>query len=337
MLSPVKMALCSSKQGCVTPLRKCHSTADPSALLDATGSMKRRAIFEVQTEILKVMTNELLDRGFTWILPVMLAKSTDPLWPDSSAGVEKKIEVDIYGQKVTAMQSMMIQKRVLASLGPERFFILSPNIRIERRERAKTGWHLYEFTQLEVEIAHGNVKEVFKLYEDLVTRSMITVGERLQRPLRLLGRDIRVPETPFRVYKRRELQEKYGKNWEERASEKLANPIWVTDLPREFYDYEDETARVWRNFDLVLPDGYGEVISGGEREYEYARILEKLERDGLKRGEYELLLRLAKDGRLKPSAGAGLGIERFVGYVCGVEHIAEVQPFPRVPGIVPEV
>jgi len=299
--------------------------------------MKRRAIFEVQTEILKVMTSELLERGFTWILPVILAKSTDPLWPDSSAGVEKKIEVDIYGQKVRTMQSMMIQKRVLASLGPERFFILSPNIRIERRERAKTGWHLYEFTQLEVEIAHGNMKEIFKLFEDLVTSSMITIRERLQKPLRTLERDIGVPETPFRVYKRRELLEKYGKNWEERTSEELANPIWVTDLPREFYDYEDEKAGVWRNFDLVLPGGYGEVVSGGEREYEYARILEKLERDGLKRGEYELLLRLAKDGRLKPSAGAGLGIERFVGYVCGVEHIAEVQPFPRVPGMVPEV
>jgi len=101
----------------------------------------------------------------------------------------------------------------------------------------------------------------------------------------------------------------------------LRNPIWVT----------------WRNFDLVLPEGYGEVISGAEREYEYMKILKKLERDGLRKEKYEPLLRLAKDGRLKPSAGAGLGIERFVGYACGVKHVAEVQPFPRVPGMVPEL
>ena len=65
--------------------------------------------------------------------------------------------------------------------------------------------------------------------------------------------------------------------------------------------------------------------------------MEKLERDSLKPEQYELLLSLAKDGRLKPSAGAGLGIERFVAYVCGVDHVAEVQPFPRIPGKVPEL
>ena len=62
-----------------------------------------------------------------------------------------------------------------------------------------------------------------------------------------------------------------------------------------------------------------------------------MERDGIRKEEYGLLLELAAQGRLKPSAGAGLGIERFVGYLCGVRHVAEAQPFPRVPGIVPEL
>jgi asparaginyl-tRNA synthetase len=62
-----------------------------------------------------------------------------------------------------------------------------------------------------------------------------------------------------------------------------------------------------------------------------------MDRDGLNRDDYGLLLRLAKDRRLKPSAGAGLGIERFISYISGTNHVAEVQPFPRIPGTVPEL
>ncbi len=65
--------------------------------------------------------------------------------------------------------------------------------------------------------------------------------------------------------------------------------------------------------------------------------MKKINRDGLKEEDFQLLLRLAEEKRLKPSAGAGLGIERFIAYVCGVQHVAKVQPFPRIPGIVPDL
>ncbi len=312
------------------------TAVDPSKLIEGLGNERKKAVFEIQTEILATTTRRLIERGFGWILPVMLSKSTDPLWPDPGASIEKKIELEIYGENVRTMQSMIVHKLVLASLGPERFFILSPNIRIEKRERAKTGWHLYEFTQLEIEIARGKMEDVFMTFEDLIKTSIAAVKGRFQNDI-LAERDLRVPETPFKVYRRRELEEKYGKDWEKTVSEKVVDPVWVTDLPREFYDYEDEKTGTWRNYDLFLPEGYGEVISGAEREYEYEKILRKLERDGVKKQDYEFLLGLAKDGRLKPSAGAGLGIERFVAYVCGVNNVAEVQPFPRIPGMVPEL
>ena len=310
---------------------------DPSRLIGELESDERKAVFEVQTEILQVMTGRLMEMGFKWTLPVMLAKCTDPLWPDPAASIEKRIEVEIYGEKVKTMQSMTIHKLVLASLGPERFFILSPNIRIESRERAKTGWHLYEFTQLEVEMAHAKIEDVFRVFEDLIKNSVIAIKDRLRKLSLIAERDLRVPETPFRIRPRRELEEQYGKSWEETISEKIVDPIWVTDLPREFYDYEDEKTGTWRNFDLILPDGYGEVISGAEREYEYAKILKKLERDGVRKEDFGFLLSLAKNGRLKSSAGAGLGIERFVAYISGIRHVAKVQPFPRIPGMVPEM
>ena len=87
----------------------------------------------------------------------------------------------------------------------------------------------------------------------------------------------------------------------------------------------------------ILPDGYGELISGSEREYDFKKIEKKLEKDRLDKKDYQLFLKLAKEGRLKPSAGAGLGIERFIAYICGVKHVADVQPFPRIPGIVTDL
>jgi len=300
-------------------------------------SGRKMAILRIQTEVLRVMVERLLEKGFYWILPVILSKSTDPLWPDPEFSIEKKIEVEIYGEKVSAMQSMIVHKRVLVSLGPEKIFILSPNIRIEKRDRAATGRHLYEFTQFEVEVAHAKMQDIFRIYEELITESIKHVRKHLSRELEGLGRELRIPRTPFKVYKMSELEEKYGTSWQDEVSRVIEDPIWVTGIPRQFYDYEDLETGEWRNYDLILPEGYGEVISGAEREYEYEKLVKKLERDGLDKSSYKILLDLAREGLLKPSAGAGLGIERFIAYIVGARHVAEDQPFPRIPGIVPEI
>ena len=87
---------------------------------------------------------------------------------------------------------------------------------------------------------------------------------------------------------------------------------------------------------MFLPQ-FGEVLSGAKREWEYKKYSTKIERDQVKKENYALLLKLAKEGKTKPSAGAGIGIERLVGWATGVRHIAETQPFPRVPGTVNEL
>ena len=305
---------------------------DASKMIHDLDSAEKRTILHVQTKALSAMTSELVRNGFEWILPVTLSKSTDPLWPDPGASIEKRVEFEIYGENVRTMQSMIVHKLVLASLGREKFFIISPNIRIETGKRAETGWHLYEFTQLETEISGGKAEDIYRVYEKLITAAIRAVRDDVSE---LRDTELRVPETPFEVYSRKQLQEKYGMEWEQIAPEKASDPFWLTDIPREFYDYQDEASGEWRNYDLFLPEGYGEVISGAEREYEYSKIIKKIERDGVKKEDYDFLLNLAKDGKLKPSAGAGLGLERFVAYLCGVNHVAEVQPFPRIPGIVP--
>jgi len=305
---------------------------DPLRMIHDLDSSRKRAILRVQTKALSAMTSELLSLGFEWVLPVTVTKSTAPLWPDPGASIEKRVEFEIYGEKVRTMQSMIIHKLVLASLGPEKFFIISPNIRIENRRRSHTGSHLYEFTQLETEISGGKMQDVFRVYESIIRAAVKAVRDETSK---LRETELDLPDAPFEVRSRQDLEGEYGKDWEKIASEKAVAPFWLTNIPREFYDYQDPANGIWLNYDLFLPEGYGEVISGAEREYEYRKIVSKLQRDELKKEDYSFLLELAQNGKLKPSAGAGLGLERFVAYLCGARHVAEVQPFPRIPGIVP--
>ena len=145
-----------------------------------------------------------------------------------------------------------------------------------------------------------------------------------------------MPDRPFRVYDREELEARYGREWELYFPMSLNEPAWVVNIPREFYDYEDPETGRWDNYDLYLP-GFGEVLSGARREWEYEKIVAKMERDGVRKDNYRVLLRLAREGRLKPSAGAGIGMERLVAWITGARHVAETQPFPRVPGVVYEL
>jgi asparaginyl-tRNA synthetase len=103
-----------------------------------------------------------------------------------------------------------------------------------------------------------------------------------------------------------------------------------------FYDFEDFESGTWDNYDLILPK-YGEVLSGSRREWSYEKIVKKMERDGVKKENFKVLLSLAKKGKIHPSAGAGIGMERLVGWIAGTRHIGEVQPFPKIPGTVYEL
>ena len=287
------------------------------------------------TYTLRSLTNKFVDSGFQWLLPVALSQSTDPLWPDPGASIEKRIEVDIYGKTVRTTASMIIHKLVASSLAYPKLFILSPNIRIEKGERARTGKHIYEFTQLDFEARDATSKEIFALVEDALVGLVTSIKRDMKDDLTSLCRcdTLKVPKKPFKIYERTELEAKYGNDWENGISDEISEPVWVTNIPREFYDYEDFKTGKWDNYDLFLPQ-YGEVLSGAKREWEYKKILTKIDRDQIKKENYALILKLAKEGKLKPTAGGGIGMERLVGWITGAKHIAETQPFPRVPGIV---
>lgn len=299
---------------------------------------RKACIGRIMTYTLRNLTSQFVDKGFQWLLPVALSQSTDPLWPDPGASIEKRIEVDIYGKTVRTTASMIIHKLIAASLAYPKLFILSPNIRIEKAERAYTGKHIYEFTQLDFEVREASSKDVMNIVEEVICNLLTKLKCDMKDELTALCRydTITLPKRPFKVYDREELEKKYGSGWEEVVSKEINDPVWVTNIPREFYDFEDFKTGKWDNYDLFMPQ-FGEILSGAKREWEYEKILKKIERDNVNKSNYRLVLKLAKEEKLKPTAGGGIGIERLVAWISGVKHIAETQPFPRVPGTVHEL
>ena len=281
---------------------------------------------EVQTKVIDYMTGFFVEKGFKWLLPVMLSSITDPLWPDPAASKMRAPEIEAYGSKLKLMHSMILHKQFAVSMGLDKIFILSPNIRLEEKDR-DDGRHAYEFTQLDFEIAHASMDDVMGLIEELIVGLFKEAKswEEIDRPLPKAKRS-------FKRFTLEEIKEEFGD--EDEASKVMEEPFWITDISREFYDREDpERPGHFRNYDLILPEGYGEVSSGGEREWQYEVIIRKLKEGGLSLEAFKPYLEVAKAGLLKPTAGAGIGVERLVRYMVGAKHIAEVQPFPRIPGV----
>ncbi|ASJ14631.1 asparagine synthetase A [Thermococcus radiotolerans] len=287
---------------------------------------KIEPVMEVQTRVIDYMTRYMVGEGFKWMLPVMLSSITDPLWPDPAAEEAlRPPEVEVYGSRLRLTHSMILHKQMAVAMGIDKLFILSPNVRLEGRS-ADDGRHAYEFTQLDFEIAHASMDDVMSLIEGLISG--------LFKEARSWGLEREVPRVkpPFKRFTLEEIKEEFGD--EDEASKVMKEPFWVTDIKREFYDREDpERPGHFRNYDLYLPEGYGEVSSGGEREWEYEVIVRKMRSAGISLEAFRPYLEVAKAGLLKPSAGAGIGVERLIRYMVGAKHIAEVQPFPRIPGV----
>lgn len=332
----------SKKQGAQTSLTtQLQSPFDLPKPLDEVSEIeaeRKRCIGKVTTHVLKYLSNEFVANGFEWLLPVVFSQSTDPLWPDQDASIEKRLEIEIYDKTVRPTASMIVHKLVACSLAHSKLFTLSPNIRIEKRERGITGVHAYEFTQLDFEARDATSEDIRTLVETAVCGLIGSLKKGMSDELFHLGtnRCSDVPSSPFRVYDKSELEAEYGDMWASQLAFDIEEPVWVTNIPREFYDFEDFQSGKWDNYDLFLPK-YGEVLSGARREFEYDKIVSKMEKSGVRKENYNVLLRLAKEGRLKPSAGAGIGLERLVSWIVDAKHVGEVQLFPRIPGRIYEL
>jgi len=154
--------------------------------------------------------------------------------------------------------------------------------------------------------------------------------------LKTIKRELPSFEPPFKRITYEQAVKTYGQNFELKLSEELSEPAWLVDFPleeREFYDRQDETRPgTLVDMDLIYPGGFGEALSGGEREYELEKIKSRIRLKGIDLESYDLYLKLAGRG-LYPSAGFGFGLERLTRFVCGFQDIAEVRLFAKKPGV----
>ena len=290
---------------------------------------RKEAILKVGSQVIGACREFLAGEGFVELLPVIVAPLTDPLRHHTDRAV-----IEAYGGRWHLTRSMIFHKQFAVSVC-ERIFSFSPNIRIEPPDWGKTGRHLWEFVQLDLEVRGASREEVMDLGERLLVYVLERVKDSCSEELSSLERELGIPERPFPRITYTEARERYGEDFEEALSREVEGPIWLIDFPidvREFYDREDpERPGILLDMDLIYPEGYGEALSGGEREHLPERIRERIRVQGLDPEQYRGLLALAERG-LPPSAGFGIGIERLVRYICGLEHVAEARLFPRVPG-----
>lgn len=263
------------------------------------------------------------------------------------------MDVDFYGHKYKLMTSAILYKQASLLAFPK-IFCIAPNVRLEPLETANTSRHLAEFHQIDVEMAYASRDQITAVLEELVRHIVARVVTDLPAEFAALGRDTSVFGALLdQAFGRRTHAEAVAEliglghpqnpdaeiDWEGEAllSARSAQPFFVTDYPkgsRGFYDRESaQDPGVLRNFDLLAPEGYGELCSGSEREYDYARIVTRMRETGENPAKYGWYLKLVREG-IPASAGFGIGVERFTRYLAGLDGAWQANAFPKLPGVV---
>ncbi len=304
---------------------------------------KAQRVLRVQAALGTAIREYLNGRGFTELLPPIIGPVSDP-------GIRgaKQATINFYGREYKVMSSAILYKQMMAaSLG--RIYFFSPNVRLEPLETATTGRHLVEFVQVDVEEAGANYHEAMARAEALLAHVGEYANERLASDLTAFHRTLNGGTRPFRrltydealkILASRGREVPYGIEipWEheEYLSSTFAEPFFIYDYPRGsrgFYDREHpDRPGVLRDFDLLYPEGYGEAVSGAEREHEYAKVVARLRETGENPSKYEWYLDMLREG-IPPSSGFGIGVERLTRYVCGLRAIWQARPYPKLAGV----
>jgi len=300
---------------------------------------KRKAIFKVQSEVMRCARKFLEAEGFLEVLSPVFESFTD-----TGIGDAEFFEIDYYGKRYKLMSALTIHKPILVTqLGD--MFSFTPCSRKEPAEVRPVKRHLSQFYQIEVEMEGGFDQAVEKL-ERMIKHIIDEIKVSCDEELKLLGRQLASPKLPFKRITYKEALEmakqlgipfdaKTGISWsiEKRLSAHIGEPFFITRFPtaliedRGFlYKANGDTLL---DFDLILPEGHGEVSSGSEREFEYEKIVKKIGEERI--NSFKDYLEIIKAG-LKPTAGFGVGVERLTKFICGLEDISDASPFPKTPG-----
>jgi asparaginyl-tRNA synthetase len=308
-------------------------------------SKKQNAVLKVRHTVIKAVRDYFDSNGF-------ILADTPIFTPAACEGTTTLFEVDYFGDdKAYLTQSgQLYNEATAAAFGKS--YAFGPTF---RAEKSKTRRHLTEFWMVEPEVAFAHLEDMMDLGEGLILHIVKNVLSERREELDTLERDIAKLEAisaPFprlhyddavtmlqEGHEKGELENRFewggdfGAPDETYLSNQFGKPIFVHRFPAAikgfYFEVDKDRPELALGIDLLAPEGYGEIIGGGERAASLEYLEAQLEVHGLPRESFEWYLDLRRFGSV-PHAGFGMGIERCTAWMCGIEHVRETIPFPRM-------
>jgi asparaginyl-tRNA synthetase len=307
-------------------------------------SQRQAAILRVRAEIIKAARDFFDERGFTLTDPPIIT-------PAACEGTTTLFPVDYFDDQAYLTQSGQLYAEAMAmALG--KVYSFGPTF---RAEKSKTRRHLTEFWMVEPEVAYATLDDVMDIAEGLISFIVKRCLERRRVDLQTIGRDISKLEKIEPPFPRisyddavKNLQQGHAKGaletkfeWggdlgspdETYLSAQFDKPVMVHRYPakvKAFYMEPDpQRPELALCVDVLAPEGYGEIIGGSQRMASHELLLQRIHEHGLPEEAFKWYLDLRKFGSV-PHGGFGMGIERAVAWICGLEHVRETIPFPRM-------
>lgn len=299
---------------------------------------RQRAILVIRAEIIRAIQQFFDKRGFTLVDPPILT-------PSSCEGTTNLFHTKYFDEDAFLTQSGQLYMEA-AAMALGKVYSFGPTF---RAEKSKTRRHLIEFWMIEPEMAFVGHEENLKVQEQFVEHIVQSVLVHCRPELELLGRDIAKLEKVKAPFPRitydeavRFLQENghafewgedFGAPHETAIAEHYEKPVFITHYPtaiKAFYMKPDPNRpEVALCADLIAPEGYGEIIGGSQRIDDPVLMQQRFREHELSEEAYQWYLDLRRYGTV-PHSGFGLGLERTVAWICGLEHVRETIPFPRL-------
>ena len=303
-------------------------------------SKKQHAILKIRHEIIDAVRSFFNSNGF-------ILTDSPIFTPNSCEGTSDLFKTQYFDNTVFLSQTGQLYLEALAA-SFRKVYCFGPAF---RAEKSKTRKHLIEFWMVEPEIAFADMFEAMELSETLMIFIIKRVLDNRLEELKVLNRNISNLEnikTPFEKIQYKEackIIKKSNPQFEEGSdlgaqdevilSEHFKKPVFVHHFPKKikaFYMKEEPSDKNYTlSFDLIAPESYGEIVGGGQREDDFTTLERKIKEEGLNLDHYKWYLDLRKYGSF-PHSGFGLGIERTVSWICGLQHVRETIPFPRLYG-----
>ncbi|MCX8174857.1 MAG: asparagine--tRNA ligase [Candidatus Micrarchaeota archaeon] len=300
-------------------------------------SQRLTTIMKGRHHILRYLRQFFEKEGFWELTPPIITQA-------GCEGGSTLFEFDYFGQKAYLTQSSQLYAEVFTT-SLEKVYVLAPSF---RAEPSRTVRHLCEYWHLEPEMAFYNQKMNMELQERMVEYVAQKMAAEQQDILAALGRDIgklKAVRAPFKRITYDEAIEicrqaganirhgqDIGADEEEILTRSEEKPLFVTNFPKKikaFYMREDpQKPGTVLNDDLLAPEGHGEIIGGSERIWELDELMQRLKENKLDVRNYQWYIDLRRYGPF-PHSGFGLGIERLVKWLLGLDHIRDAIPFPR--------